>query len=142
METTTITVEIDGNDGVGKTHFIKKMSFVNECIIKLFKHNFQILFKDRGALTIATDKDNFFMEENHIYILFDASVEWCQRNILKRGDSIEEKYHTVEDLTHYREKFLELAHKHNLPIIPIEEYTDTEVIKTIIQIISDFIDKK
>ena len=123
MKEIILTVEIDGNDGVGKSYFIEKMSFITEDVIKLPNCNIQVVFKDRGALTVATDKDNFVKEENHIYILLDASIEWCQRNILKRGDSIEEKYHTIEDLTYYRKRFLDLAYKNDIPIIPVEEWT-------------------
>jgi len=100
-------VEIDGNDGVGKT-----------TCINILKQHFgdDIEFKDRGALTLATDSDEFNKEKGVCYILLDCSVEECQNRILKRGDSITEKYHTIEDLTYYRERFLKIASKNNIAI--------------------------
>ena len=59
-------VEIDGNDGVGKT-----------TCINILKQHFgdDIEFKDRGALTLATDSDEFNKEKGVCYILLDCSVE-------------------------------------------------------------------
>ena len=65
-------VEIDGNDGVGKT-----------TCINILKQHFgdDIEFKDRGALTLATDSDEFNKEKGVCYILLDCSVKECQNRI-------------------------------------------------------------
>ena len=103
-------VEIDGNDGVGKT-----------TCINILKQHFgdDIEFKDRGALTLATDSDEFNKEKGVCYILLDCSVEECQNRILKRGDSITEKYHTIEDLTYYRERFLKIASENYIAVFNV-----------------------
>ena len=113
--TKTITIEIDGNDGVGKTYTIAQLRTRQEEIKHILQAN--VVFKDRGALTLATDSGQFIKEPNHIYIILDASIYYCQDNILKRGDSIEEKYHTKKDLEYYRNKFLTLAMQYNIPVV-------------------------
>lgn len=122
-----LIVEIDGNDGVGKTFIINKLQQENLRNVK---------FQDRGQLTKATDTDIFIPEDNHIYIILDASVDYCQRNILKRGDSIKEKYHTKEDLTYYREKFLKLAEKYSIPVIDQEKFSTEETLQKIKEIMN------
>ncbi len=102
-------VEIDGNDGVGKTFIIEKLS-------SLFKKEDNIVFRDRGSLTKATDNNSFFREDGVCYILLDCDENISQERIKERGDSIEEKYHTLVDLKFYRERFLALANDNNIPI--------------------------
>ena len=75
-------VEIDGNDGTGKSYRIEKMK-------ELFPG---LVYYDRG-----------------IFFILDASPATCQRRIKERGDSLEEEYHTKEDLLKYSERFYELC---------------------------------
>lgn len=119
-------IEIDGNDGVGKTYLIERLSDDS-----FFKEN--AIFMDRGQLTKATDSGIFKREENHIYIILDAPIETCQERILKRGDSLDEKYHTREDLEYYRQRFLDLAKEHNIPVVSVNGPNDIEVIGKLIK---------
>lgn len=119
-------VEIDGNDGVGKTYLIEHLSDDS-----FFKEN--TIFLDRGQFTKLTDGGVFKREECHIYIILDALVEVCQERILKRGDSLSEKYHTREDLEYYRQRFLDLAKEYSIPVISIDSDKDIEKVKKIIK---------
>jgi deoxyadenosine/deoxycytidine kinase len=110
-------IVIDGNDGTGKTTFINHLKKVMP----------GIEFQDRGIFSETTLKDKLFnaTEENKyevfnelkefqesikkqndtLFIILDADVEVCQKRILKRGDSIEEEFHTLEDLNKYKHRF-------------------------------------
>lgn len=121
-------VEIDGNDGVGKTFIINELS-------KKFNKG-DVIFRDRGQLTKATDSDIFIKEDNVIYILLDCDENISQNRIKERGDSIEEKYHTMEDLKYYRKKFLLLAEDNNIPIFR------TDLNDNVIENIFNFINSK
>ncbi len=101
-------VEFDGNDGTGKTYTIKVLS-------KVFPN---CIFIDRGLFSKATllsdENDEMYkyiddnIDMNRIYIILDDYPEHCQMLIKRRGDSIEEKYHTIEDLEYYRKQFTNL----------------------------------
>lgn len=120
-------VEIDGNDGTGKTTIIKELK----------KHNPDFEIKDRGALSIATDSGKFKKEKNVCYVIITASPVTCQNRIKGRGDSIIEKYHTMEDLNKYHGRFINLGKEYNIPIydtegIAVGSEKFNELIKTII----------
>lgn len=125
----TRIIEIDGNDGVGKTFAISRLKDIF-CDVE---------FRDRGRLTIATDTDDFTKEGGVMYVLLDGSVEWCQRNILKRGGSIEEKYHTAKDLTFYRQRFLKLAQDNLIPVIAMD---DGDGLRKLIRLISEWLTER
>ena len=101
-------VEFDGNDGTGKTYTINVLS-------KVFPN---CIFIDRGLFSKATllsdENDEMYkyiddnIDKHRIYIILDDYPEHCQYLIKKRGDSIEEKYHTIEDLEYYRKQFTNL----------------------------------
>lgn len=103
-------IEIDGNDGVGKTYTIKRLKDYFPDIVA------DIEFRDRGSLTKATDDWNFTKEKGVFYIILDCLVSTSQKRIMDRGGSLTEKYHTFEDLSHYRERFHILAKEHDIPI--------------------------
>lgn len=118
-------IEIDGNDGVGKTTYINKLK-------EFFPND---IFLDRGLLSKATLHpywDNELkknqvrnykymcpLNKNVCYILLDTYPKLCQERILKRGDSIIEKYHTMEDLILFQKRFLTLATSNKQRCIPI-----------------------
>lgn len=122
-------IEIDGNDGVGKTYWINKLK-------QVFPYD---RFLDRGLLSKATLNDEWNKENKNFkgmldlnpkvcYIVLDTYIEQCQERILSRGDSIEEEYHTLEDLAKYQKRFQILATSNgvrNIPIIPT--YLDEKV---------------
>lgn len=118
-------IEIDGNDGVGKTTYINKLK-------EFFPND---IFLDRRLLSKATLHpywDNELkknqvrnykymcpLNKNVCYILLDTYPKLCQERILKRGDSIIEKYHTMEDLILFQKRFLTLATSNKQRCIPI-----------------------
>ena len=112
-------IEVDGNDGTGKSYRIEKMK-------ELFPG---LVYYDRGIFSKATLNEKLFQNKNSqewykekeyfynlvkshsdtLYIILDASPATCQRRIKERGDSLEEEYHTKEDLLKYSERFYELC---------------------------------
>lgn len=118
-------IEIDGNDGVGKTTYIDKLK-------SIFPDD---LFLDRGLLSKATLHPDWDKElgkneirkyksmcrlnKNVCYILLDTYPEKCQERILKRGDSITEQYHTMDDLLKFQHRFKTLATSNKQRIIPM-----------------------
>ena len=116
-----LTIEIDGNDGTGKTYLINS---IREYLFNNFNYNWKlnrdIVYEDRGLLSVATLSNEWEKEnpditnickldkENTLYILIDDIPEKCQERILARGDSIEEEYHTLADLQKYRDRFNKL----------------------------------
>lgn len=94
-------IVVDGNDGTGKTTLVQK----------LLLRGFEV--SDRGLPTKMTDDESVIVSKNSdvVYIILDASVSVCQMRLRRAGKDLNEKYHTVEDLTHYRIKFLKVAKK-------------------------------
>ena len=134
-------IEVDGNDGVGKTTYINRLK-------ELFPND---LFLDRGLLSEATlsdewdkEKPNYHkiikLNENVCYILLDTYVEQCQERILKRGDSLDAPYHNMEDLIKFQKRFKILATSNGQRNIPIySTYLDfTSNISKIINYINGF----
>lgn len=95
-------IEIDGNDGTGKStlvRFLQDLGFFN--------------VSDRGRMTLATDDEKVTPEDGVIYIHLTAPVEVCRQRLQETGKNLEEKYHTVEDLQYYEKKFREVSRKFN-----------------------------
>ena len=139
-------IEFDGNDGTGKTYVINLIKqFFNNCI-----------FKDRGIFSKATllnkeseEKMYDYIDNNidsdTLYIILDDFPEHCQQRIQKRGDSLDEEFHTLEDLEYYRKSFM-LLYNHckekkysNVYLVSRIPYDSAG---TIIEIIRDFIKKQ
>lgn len=125
-----LTVEIDGNDGTGKTFLINEIKKQLSSILD--KNNIDIKFNDRGLLSKATLSNVWELnienpnlnnlckfDKDTIYYLIDDIPEKCQERILSRGDSIEEEYHTLDDLIKYRKRFLKLKefYKYDINLI-------------------------
>lgn len=113
-------IEIDGNDGVGKTTYIKRLQ-------EIFPKD---IFFDRGALSKATlhelweseqpiYKEMIELNSNICYILLDTYVEQSQERILKRGDRIDVPYHNIDDLIKYQYRFHVLATSNKQRFIPM-----------------------
>lgn len=114
-------IVIDGNDGTGKTYRLNELK-------KIFPN---IEYQDRGIFSEYTLIDELFNanSKNYIdifylfkdfydtiknnstilYVICDCSIETSQKRILERGDSLEEEYHTKEDLQKYKNRFLKLV---------------------------------
>ena len=106
-------IVFDGNDGTGKTTRLEEMK-------KLFRN---IEYTDRGIFSQMTLVDELFndMENTEclrqkfhdlikndsetLYIICRCSPKTCQERIKLRGDSIEEEFHTMDDLTKYDNRF-------------------------------------
>ena len=104
---------IDGNDGTGKTTRLVQLK-------RMFPN---IKYEDRGIFSKMTLVDELFnrtgnydeiqkkfyedVQKNSstLYIICRASSEVCQKRILERGDSIEEEFHTLDDLNKYNNRF-------------------------------------
>ncbi|MCB0336605.1 MAG: hypothetical protein KDD62_09870, partial [Bdellovibrionales bacterium] len=95
-------IVIDGNDGVGKSTIVNKLRELGWNV------------SDRGAATKLTDNPSSALPgSNEISFILDAPIEISQERLLKAGRSLQEKYHTKEDLTHYRQKFQAIAAHHS-----------------------------
>lgn len=104
---------IDGNDGTGKTTRLVQLK-------RMFPN---IKYEDRGIFSKMTLVDELFnrtgnydeiqkkfyedvqKDSSTLYIICRASSEVCQKRILERGDSIEEEFHTLDDLNKYNSRF-------------------------------------
>lgn len=82
-----------------------------------------IKYEDRGIFSKMTLVDELFnrtgnydeiqkkfhediqKDSSALYIICRASSEVCQKRILERGDSIEEEFHTLDDLNKYNNRF-------------------------------------
>lgn len=108
-------VEIDGNDGVGKTTVCETLR----------KEYADLVVRDRGRMTEATDDEDVSPESGVVYVLLDAPVETCRERLRKAGKDLDEEYHTVEDLETYRDRFQDVADRFNAKVIdadrPVEE---------------------
>ena len=104
---------IDGNDGTGKTTRLVQLK-------RMFPN---IKYEDRGIFSKMTLVDELFnrtgnydeiqkkfhedvqKDSSTLYIICRASSEVCQKRILERSDSIEEEFHTLDDLNKYNNRF-------------------------------------
>ncbi len=88
---------VDGNDGTGKSTLVRLLGEQN------------IVAADRGLPTKMTDDPSIAPKPDEFYIILDAPVEVCQQRLRLAGQNLGEQYHTVEDLTWYRQRFAEVA---------------------------------
>lgn len=87
-------IVVDGNDGTGKTTLLKQLE----------AHGYRV--QDRGIPTKMTDNRASSGMPGEIYLILDATVEASRARLAKAGRDLNERYHTIEDLTLYRERFL------------------------------------
>ncbi|MDR2540644.1 MAG: hypothetical protein LBD11_02415 [Candidatus Peribacteria bacterium] len=104
-------VEIDGNDGTGKSSLIACMKTKASAF-----GVYDLEVCDRGQLTLATDSNLFEADPDTLYIILDCQEEISQQRIAGRGDSLEAPYHTMTDLKKYRKRFLELARTYRIVV--------------------------
>jgi thymidylate kinase len=100
-------LEIDGNDGVGKTTLVKRLRI-------LYPHR---VIRDRGDMTRATDDPSVDPSPDTVYILLDAPVMVSRRRLIKADQDLSEPYHTTPDLLYYRIRFLEVADRFDAHVI-------------------------
>lgn len=110
-------ITIDGNDGTGKSTIIAQLR----------EHGY--IAQDRGLPSLLTDNPHLPIPDTGVFIILDASIEISRARLALAGRDLTEKYHTVEDLTYYRNKFHEIAQ-----ILPRTIIIDTNrPIKNIVQ---------
>lgn len=90
---------IDGNDGTGKSTLVEALKAQG------------IEAVDRGLPTKMTDDPVLAppLGDENRYVIIDVPVTVSRERLAKVGKDLSEKYHTVEDLTHYRTQFLLVA---------------------------------
>ena len=108
-------IVFDGNDGTGKTTRLEQLR-------KIFP---EVEYADRDIFSKMTLVDDLFSEKrtyerdslrhdfydtikdnsSTLYVICRAEPEICQERIKLRGDSIEEEFHTMDDLVKYNERF-------------------------------------
>lgn len=103
-----MTIVVDGNDGTGKTTLVRALDALG------------FLVQDRGLPTRASDdgvppRDQWPTGER--YVILDVPVEVSRERLRLAGKSLEERYHTVEDLTFYRARYVEVAKGFGVPLI-------------------------
>jgi thymidylate kinase len=71
-----------------------------------------------GKSTKMADDPSVEPNPAEFYVILDAPVEVCRERLLAAGKNVSEQYHMVEDLTFYRQRFLEVAETlHNRIVI-------------------------
>ena len=119
-------IEIDGNDGTGKTTRVK--------FLRKIYPGYEIL--DRGLLSQWVMEDFRFKDwyqidqlkgfrEDTLYITLYTTVEKSQERIVKRGDSLEEEYHNKEDLLKYNARFAFLAQHERVNFIRSDDFVES-----------------
>ena len=119
-------IEIDGNDGTGKTTRVK--------FLRKMYPGYEIL--DRGLLSQWVIEDFRFKDwyqidqlkgfrEDTLYITLYTTVEKSQERIVKRGDSLEEEYHNKEDLLKYNARFAFLAQHERVNFIRSDDFVES-----------------
>lgn len=118
-------IVVDGNDGTGKSTLAELLK----------RKGYEV--QDRGVPTKMTDDPATMPEHDEIYLILDVSIDLCRDRLERAGRNLDEQYHTIEDLGHYRKKFLEVAEL--LPRCAIIDANGTpeEVLRLAIQAIDE-----
>lgn len=93
---------IDGNDGTGKSTLVAMLQPLFHGVGNLH---------DRGIPTKMTDDSTVQPDDEELYLILDAPVEVSRERLACAGKDLDERYHTVKDLTHYRQRFREVAER-------------------------------
>jgi XTP/dITP diphosphohydrolase len=92
-----LKVVVDGNDGTGKTTLVAGLRALGYTVA------------DRGLPTKLSDGPDRAPAPDEIFLILDAPVEVSRARLAAAGKDLDERYHTVADLTHYRDRFLAVA---------------------------------
>lgn len=101
-------VILDGNDGTGKSTLFEQLRAKGYDVY------------DRGIPTKMTDDPALRpgdAQKGEVYVILDVPVEVSRKRLGAAGKDLDEKYHTVEDLTYYRGRYLAIAVILGVPLI-------------------------
>ncbi len=98
---------VDGNDGLGKSTLVK-------ALLERGIHA-----SDRGIPTKMTDDPNIDAPADEFYLILDAPIEISRARLGQAGKDLTEKFHTVDDLRFYRERFQEVAQRLGMQCVVI-----------------------
>ena len=94
---TALTIVVDGNDGTGKSTLAAALR----------ARGYDV--RDRGVPTKKTDDPSVAAVAGELYLVLDAPVPTCRERLAQAGKDLDEQYHTVADLEHYRARFLDVV---------------------------------
>jgi thymidylate kinase len=92
-----VIVVVDGNDGTGKSTVVARLRALG------------IDARDRGVPTKMTDDPSVAPVDGETYLILDVPVEVSRERLARAGKDLDERYHTVADLEHYRARYREIA---------------------------------
>ncbi len=92
-------IVVEGNDGAGKSTLVGQLEGLGFSV------------QDRGVPTKMTDDPDLAPRDDVLYVVLDVPVEVSQQRLVKAGKSLDEQYHNIKDLAHYRQRYLELLPK-------------------------------
>lgn len=90
-------IVVDGNDGTGKTTLVEALAGMG----------FEV--RDRGIPTKMTDDPSLRPDDGEVYLILDVPVDVSRERLRLAGKDLNERYHTVEDLAWYRQRFAQVA---------------------------------
>ncbi|MBI2473496.1 hypothetical protein HYV70_03020 [Candidatus Uhrbacteria bacterium] len=123
-------IVIDGNDGTGKSTIVALLR----------EQGYDV--QDRGIPTKMTDNESVAPQEDEFYLILDVPVELSRARLAKAGRNLNEKYHTVEDLTHYRERFLQIAQTLPNSVLVNATGSPDEVLAECLQVINRVLEEE
>ena len=90
-------VVVEGNDGTGKSTLVAALAARG------------FVVRDRGLPTKMTDdpalRPTAEQRASELYLILDVPVAVSRERLAKAGKDLEERYHTVEDLSRYRRRY-------------------------------------
>jgi len=110
-------IVVDGNDGTGKSTLVASLRALGYEVA------------DRGLPTKLTDAVGPNLERametddratGELYVILDAPVEVSRARLAAANRDLDEKYHTVADLTYYRDRFRLVAERLGVTLVNAE----------------------
>jgi ATP phosphoribosyltransferase len=100
------TIVVEGNDGTGKSTLVAGLRALGWEA------------KDRGILTKATDEGlPATRPADETYLILDLPEATSRERLARAGKDLDEQYHTLASLVHYRVRYRELAAELGLELL-------------------------
>lgn len=96
---TPTRIIVDGMDGAGKSTLVQG----------LLNRGYDA--QDRGHATHMVDDDALQAEQGVLYIILLADPRLCRQRLRDAGKDLDERYHTLDSLTHYRQRYPQIMHR-------------------------------